>query len=139
MVVRTTNVVLPLPGSRSCLRRTRSATSPCAAVHSTSDSSDSDASSEPDAPRNSSRQIIPLVTDVTDVAAVEGAVVQYTPSYIAEAIPKAVLCGMMSQRVDYPAYLALVTAAYRVISEDVRAAAETIPRKLLTNLIQAQK
>ena len=105
---------------------------------STSDSSDSEASSGPDAPRNS-RQIIPLVTDVTDVAAVEGAVVQYTPSYIAEAIPKAVLCGMMSQRVDYPAYLALVTAAYRVISEDVRAAAETIPRKLLTNLIQAQK
>ena len=76
---------------------------------------------------------------MTDVAAVERAVVQYTPSYIAEAIPKAVLCGMMSQRVDYPAYLALVTAAYRVISEDVRAAAETISRKLLTNLIQAQK
>ena len=65
---------------------------------------------------------------MTDVAAVESAVVQYTPSYIAEAIPKAVLCGMMSQRVDYPAYLALVTAAYRVISEDVRAAAETHAR-----------
>ncbi len=42
------------------------------------------------------------------VAAVERAVAQYSPPYIAEATPKAVLCGMVDQM-----------GVYRVISADV--------------------
>jgi hypothetical protein len=79
-----------------------------------SESHDSDASPDSRGPRYA---VVPLVTDVTDATAVERAVDEFTPSYLAQVLPRASLCCMVRRGVDYRTYLSEAIRLYEVVGQ----------------------